>query len=527
MPAADLVVQGAQVRTLDPARPRAEGFAVLHGRFVAVGDAREAAAWRGPRTRVLDLAGRTVVPGFIDAHLHVLASGIRHVLGVDCSAGSVAEIQAALRARARETPSGEWIWGVLFDDTKIREQRMLTRDDLDAVSAAHPIFVSHRGFHSHMCNSQALQAAGVREDAGPPAGERWGRDPDTGRLDGVIHSRAQRIRDELLPKPTPSQRREGLARISRMLHAAGITSVHDAIVSAEDLATYQQARRDGDLTLRVAALLWHEHTEALASCGVRAGFGDEWLRLGGMKLVADGAIAGRTAWLTEPYVGTDDRGICAMDPRELADRVALIHRAGLRPCVHANGDAAIRVTLDAFERALAARPDPDARLRVEHCTVVDDRIVARLKRLGCVVTPFCTYVYHHGDKMRFYGPRRLERMFAMRSFLDAGVPATGASDYMPGPFEPLLGIQSCVTRTDAEGRTWGPSQRITVDEALAAYTRHGAYASFEERDKGAIEPGKLADFAVLAADPGAVDPSEIKDIPVDLTVVGGRVVHGE
>jgi len=523
---ADLVVLNANVMTMDPAQPRAQALAARHGRFVAVGSAQEVRGLAGPDTRVLDLAGRTVIPGFIDAHLHVLSSGIAHVASVDCDLRSIGEIQEALRARASETPEGEWVQGFKYDDTKTAEGRFLTVDDLDAVSRDHPVFVSHRGGHVYFANRKAYDVAGVGRDTPDPPGGKYVRDDRTSELTGVVLERATAPFTRLMPPTTDEDRREGLRRICRMLNRAGITSVHDAIVSPADLQTYQEGRGAGELTLRVYALMWHTAFETLRESGVRTGFGDALLRIGGVKLIADGAISGRTAWLSRPYEGSEtDFGLRAIEPSELEAKALEFHRAGFQICVHANGDAAIEMVLDAYEKAMVAHPRPDPRHRVEHCTVVTPAILDRMARLGCIATPFCTYVYYHGEKMRYYGEERLQWMFAQRAFIDRGIVSTGATDYVPGPFEPLMGVQSCVTRTDMSGKVWGESQRVSVEEALRLYTQNGAYAAFEEADKGSVTPGKLADLVVLGEDPTVVDPLSIADIPVEYTVLGGEVVH--
>ena len=216
-----------------------------------------------------------------------------------------------------------------------------------------------------------------------------------------------------------------------------------------------------------------------------------------------------------------------MSPAETEEWVMDIHRAGFQVCVHSNGDSAISMVLDAYAKAQAAFPRANTRHRIEHCTLVNQAIIDQMKALGVIATPFCTYVYYHGEKMRYYGDDRVNWMFAQRSFLDNGVISTGATDYPPGPFQPLMGIQSCVTRTDMEGNQWGVSQRISVEEALKIYTLHGAYASFEEDTKGSIEAGKLADFVVLGQNPIDVDPLSIKDIPIIKTVIGGKVVYSQ
>ncbi len=424
-------------------------------------------------------------------------------------------------------PQGEWVQGFKFDDTKTAETRFLTRGDLDEVSTDHPIFVGHRGGHIYYVNSKAFEVAGITKETTDPSGGKYERDPQTGELTGVILERAADLfRYELLPQVTATDRRAGLRDICRRFNQAGLTSVHDAMVDHTHLQTYQEGLSAGELTLRVYMLISYRYLDDLQRAGLHTGFGNEMLRIGGIKFVSDGAISGRTAYLSQPYVGsTDDRGILAMQPEEMETWARRAHEAGFQMCTHANGDTAIEMTLTAYEKALESLPRADARPRIEHCTLVSPGILERMKKLGCIATPFCSYVYYHGEKMQYYGEERLEWMFAQRSFLDYGIISTGATDYVPGPYEPLLGIQSCVTRTDSSGKAWGASQKISVEEALRLYTMNGAYAGFEEHLKGSISVGKLADLVVLGGDPLTVDPHTIKDIPVEKTMVGGRLVY--
>ena len=524
---AQVLIQNANIITIDQGRPRAQALAIRDGRFLAVGNNDDIADFLGPDTQRLDLQGKTVLPGFIDAHIHVLSSGIRHVMAADCGRPSIPEVLAELRQITETTPDGDWVQGFKYDDTKTAENRFLTRHDLDTISTQHPVMVTHRAGHVYYLNSKALEVGGFNSETPDPPGGRFGRDEVTGELNGVVYERAiYPIRYGHLPPVTPEIRRQGLRRICQMLSQAGLTSVHDANVSNDDLITYQEGRDSGDLSIRVYLLMFRDHFPALRDAGIRTGFGDEYLRLGGIKMVADGAIAARTAYLSEPYVGsTCDHGILAMTADDIESQVLEMHQAGFQVCIHANGDATIDAVLNAYEKAQSMFPRKDPRHRIEHCTLVNPDLLRRMKALGCIATPFCTYVYYHGEKMHFYGDHRLEWMFAQRAFLDYGVTATGATDYPPGPFEPLLGIQSCVTRVDSEGRLWGASQKITVEEALKIYTINGAYASFEEDIKGSIQVGKLADLVVLDADPTQVDPMTIKDISVERTIVGGVTVY--
>ena len=530
---ADTVIKNANVITIDTSRPRAQALAMTHGRFAGVGSNEDMEGLIGPGTKVLDLGGKTVLPGFIDAHIHVLSSGIRHVMAADCDVPTLKQVQAGLKERAGKTPAGQWVQGFKFDDTKTdrtasNEGRHLYRDDLDAVTTAHPILVAHRAGHVYYMNTAALEAAGFNDETPDPPGGRLGRDPDTGRLNGMIFERAiDPVRFGLIPVETEEVRREGLRTICGMLNRAGLTSVHDARVTAEEFQTYQDGKAAGELSLRVYALMWYPQFPALRDAGIKSGLGDDLLRIGGIKMVADGAIATRTAYLSQPYEGSQcDHGILAMEQDEIEEQVMAMHRAGFQVCIHANGDLTIGMVLTAYEKAQKAHPRVNTRHRIEHCTLVNEDLLMRMKALGCIATPFCTYVYHHGEKMRYYGEQRLEWMFAQRSFIDSGVVSTGATDYPPGPFEPLLGIQSCVTRTDSTGKEWGVNQRVSVEEALRLYTLNGAYASFEEDSKGSIETGKLADLVVLGSDPNKVDPLGIKDIAVERTIVGGETVYG-
>ncbi len=522
----ELVLYNANILTVDAQNPRAQAVAIAGGRFLVVGTNEEVRPLATARTRLVNLEGKTVVPGFIDAHTHPASSGRRHLREVDCDLRSIAEIQAAIRKRAAATPPGQWVVGFKYDDTKTSDGRRLTRDDLDAAAPEHPVYINHRGGHTSYVNSPALKLAGVDEKTPDPPGGKFDRDPGTGRLTGGLRERATDPFARIIPSTfTRDDYREGVKLISQMMTRTGVTSVHDAYGTPEDLRAYQDAREAGELRFRVYCLIGHMHIDRMIAAGVRTGLGDEWVRVGAMKMTCDGSISERTARLSQPYVGRpNDYGILVMEEEELYARAHKAHEAGWQIGVHANGDVAIDTVLRVYERLQRERPRRDPRFRLEHCTVINDSLVRRIKALGAVPTPFSTYVYYHGEKMKEYGAERLNSMFALRSFLDAGVRATQASDYPPGPFEPMMALQSSVTRTDSKGNVWGPRQRITVEEAIRVGTLHGAYASFEENLKGSIEPGKLADLVVLGRDPMRVDPSTVIQIPVERTMVGGRWV---
>ena len=533
--AADLVFWGGKVITVDPRKPAVQAVAIKNGRFLMAGSDSEVKALSGRSTEVIDLKGRTVTPGFIDSHQHLFEYGT-NLLQLDCSpkkCRSLADLKKAVRKETLRKPPGKWIRGVGYDDTKMVDLRPLNRWDLDEVAPDHPVFIQQVSGHWAVVNSRALEAGGVREDALNPKGGSYGRDTQTGRLNGTLYEQAEFAfvyegttgHPPIMPPFSLKDRIQGVRLASDRYVAAGLTSVNDALVSAQTIETYQEALRSGDLKVRVYMLVSIEYLPQLKALKLKTGFGSEWLRLGGIKILADGGIAGRTAYLTEPYVGTEDRGILAVESEEaLHEKIHRGHEAGFQVCVHANGDRTIEMALNGFEKALAALPRKNHRHRLEHCTVVNPAILKRIRKNRLLVTPFGSYIYFHGEKMNpHYGPERVARMFAHRSFLDCGIHVSGASDSPCGPYEPLLAIQSCVTRKSFAGEILGANQAITAAEAIFLYTMASAYASFEENIKGSITPGKLGDLVVLGEDPLRVDPEDIKDIPVEMTVVGGEI----
>lgn len=524
---ADLVVVNARVYTVDAALPRAEAFAVKDGRFVAVGSTTDIRNLAGARTRVVDAAGQTITPGFIDTHCHV--SGVGELYSVNANVPRVRELQAALKARADKTPPGQWVEAVMFDDTKL--DVVLTRRLLDEVSRDHPIAVNHRGGHTSWYNSKAFELAGITRDTPDPDHGRFFRD-ETNELTGRVAELARNVfgkvgtRETFTPEEQRERGRSGMRYISELLTAAGLTTVHDAGANRDRVLAYEDAKANGELRHRAAFLVRGTDTFAgFKAAGIYYGFGDEWLRVTGVKYAADGSASERTMRMSTPYVGTKDYGILTMTQQEIDDAVEDAWRHNFRVAIHANGDVTIDMVLKAYERVQKQWPRPDPRNRIEHCSLVNPELLNRIKNAGVIPTPFWTYAHYHGEKWKEYGSDRMDWMFAHRSFLDYGIRVPGASDYGPGPFEPLMALQSMVTRKDFNGNVWGPKQRVSLDEALRIATLHGAYASHEEAVKGSITAGKYADFVVLARDPHDVNPDEIKHIPIVRTVVGGRTVH--
>jgi len=522
----DLILHNANVWTVNPRQPRAQAIAISNGRFYAIGTNEEVLALAAGSAKKIDLGGHTVLPGFIDAHSHPAEAGLDHLRMVDCDLRSIADILAALHKQAAKIPPGQWVLGFKYDDTKTSDGRPLRLKDLDEALPDHPVFVEHRGGHTAWVNSLALKLTKVDDNTPDPPGGNYDRDPDTGHLTGHVRENAKQAFQQLIPTNfTRDDHREGVKLIAKMMSRTGITSVTDALGSPQDLRAYQDARESGDLSVRVYCSIFFVHIQHMLDAGIRTGLGDEWVRVGFMKMICDGSISERTARLSQPYIGRpNDFGILVSNEDELYEHSRKAHEAGWQMGTHANGDVGIDTTLRLYERLQKEMPRRDPRFRLEHCTVVNDSLVQRIKALGAIPTPFSTYVYYHGEKMKEYGAERLDHMFALRSFIDAGIRPTQASDYPPGPFEPMMALQSEVTRTDSKGTVWGAKQKITLEEAIRVGTVHGAYASYEENLKGSIEPGKLADLVVLGRDPFKTEPSQLINTPVERTMVGGRWV---
>ena len=524
--APDYVVINAKVFTIDEDQPQAEAFAVKGDRFTAVGSSSDMRNLASSGTEIIDAEGMTVVPGFIDAHSHPSSAGVNELVQVNADLRSITEIKEALRQRAAITQEGQWVRAFKYDDTKLAEGRPINRFDIDEVVPNHPAVVGHRGGHTGVYNSMALALAGVTSETPDPPGGRFYRDSN-GVLTGLAAERARYVFNSLIPSDsTREQRRDGVKLITELMTKAGLTSVHQTGASRNDMIAYQDARADGGMRFRMYLFPRVQLFEDLVNAGIRSGFGDEVLRIGAVKFTADGSASERTMRMSTPFEGRpDDYGILTMSQEEIHEAVENAHRNDFQIGIHANGDVTIEMVLNAYERVQRLWPRNDPRHRIEHCSLVNPALLQRIKDLGVIPAPFYTYVHYHGNKWVEYGEEKMRWMFAHKSFLDYNIPVAPASDYTPGPFEPMMALQSMVTRKDFDGRVWGPNQRITIDQAMRICTLNGAYASFEENIKGSITAGKLADFVILADDPHDVDPDNIKNIEIVRTVVGGTTMY--
>jgi len=529
----DLIVRNANVCTVDARLPRAQAFAVRGSRFIAVGTNAEIAALASKGAQVFDAQGMTIVPGFIDCHNHPVGETLLYEVAVgnpfDVEFVTIASILDKLSAKARQTPPGHWVEGFFYDDTKVKDKRPLNIHDLDKVSKDHPVSVQHRGGHTTFYNSKAFELAGITRATPDPPGGTFDRD-DQGNLTGRVTDNALGVFEKVGLRPEFSaaeqqqRRRNGAAHISKQFVRYGLTSVHH---EDGDLASLEEIRDNGELLHRVNFQLGDADLQTMIAAGIRTGFGDEWLRIGATREhTVDGSFSERTMSISTGYPSRPGyKGNVTSTQEALDAWVERVHRSRIQINCHANGDVAIGMMMKAVERAQQLFPVQDARPKITHCTLINDDLLRRIKALGAVPMPFTSYAYYNADKFHFYGEEFMRHAMAFRSFLDAGIPVAAGSDFYPGPFAPLMGMQGMVTRTGWNGEKWGLNQRITVDEALQVMTLNGAHASHEEAIKGSITSGKLADFVVLSADPHTVSPDTIKDIKVLRTVTGGATVY--
>src|SRR5882762_10083361 len=531
---ADLVVFNAKVYTVDSRAPKVEAFAVKAGRFTAVGSTSKMKALIGEGTQTFDAKQMAVTPGFIDCHNHAPGDVLLYEVIVGnpyvVEFVTIDSIVDKLRSKAAKTPPGTWVEGYFYDDTKVKDNRLLNVHDLDEVSKNHPVAVNHRGGHTSFYNGKALAMADINKNTPNPPGGTYDRDAN-GDLNGRVTDRARIAFDRVgkraayTAEQTLQRNRDGLAHISKQFVRYGVTSVHH---EGGNLAALQQVRTRGELLDRVSYEPMDNVVDSMIAGGIMSGFGDEWIRLGATsEHTVDGSFSERTMALSTPYPGVTPpyKGNITETQDELNAWIERVHRAGIQVNCHANGDVAIDMVLTAVERAQKLFPRADTRPKITHCTQINDDLLRRMKATGTVPAAFTSYAYYNSDKFKYYGEAMMKHCMAYRSFLDAGIMAAAGSDFSPGPFDPRMAIQGMVTRTGWDGQTGGANQRISVDEALRVNTLNGAYNSHEESIKGSITPGKLADFAVLSDDLFTVDKQKIKDLQIVRTVVGGTTVY--
>jgi predicted amidohydrolase YtcJ len=535
-PAADLIVSRGVVWTGDPLLPPAESVAVLDGRIVAVGRADEVDAWRGPHTRIVEAHGRLVLPGFDDAHVHFVSGGLQ-LDSVDLKdAPSREEFARRIAERAKTLPHGEWVTGGDWDEQRWDPPRLpdavLVDDALKAAGVPDaPVLVYRYDGHMGLANGAAMRLAGVGSKTPDVPGGAVDRDAH-GAPTGIFRDAAMEMVSDGMP---PLSRERRLRAIERALaHAAslGVTSVQDMNPDPADVALYAELAERQALTTRLYAAPYLKTWKAYAAVGLRRAFGSEWLRLGALKGYADGSLGAQTAYFFEPFTDApSNHGLLSDEmqpPSAMLERMLGADAAGMQLCIHAIGDQAISIILDQFEEVARRNGPADRRFRIEHAQHMAPKDFDRFKALGVIAS---MQPYHAVDDGRFasrrIGAERIKTTYAFRTFLDRGVHLAFGTDWDVAPLDPLLGLEAAVTRATLDGKNpggWVPEQKITLVEAVTAYTQGSAYAEFQEKVKGTLAPGMLADMVILSRDIFRLEPSRIHEARVETTIAGGRIV---
>ena len=530
-PEADLILTNAKIWTVDKRRPAAEAVAVLGDRIVAVGTAAEIALWRGPHTMVIDAGGKPVVPGFDDAHVHFVSGG-QQLDNVELNdATSAQEFVRRLAERTKKVPKGEWMLGGDWDETKWEPAALPTKELIDPVTPDMPVFVNRYDGHMALANSVALQLAGVTAATKDPPGGTIVRDAE-GNPTGALKDAAMDFVYKIIPPPSHEQRLQAAKRALAHAASLGVTSAQDMNPDYADVAVYSELVDRGELTTRIYAAPLITQVDDQTKIGIRHAFGSPFLRIGALKAYADGSLGSATAYFFEPFLDqSDNRGLLAdeMHPVSLMrDRMMKADAAGLQICTHAIGDAAISTVLDLYSEVAKSHGDADRRWRIEHAQHMAAKDFDRFARLKVIAS---MQPYHAIDDGRWaekrIGHDRASRTYAFRTFLNQGVRLAFGTDWNVAPLNPLLTIYAAVTRATLDGKNpngWFPEQKLTVPEAVEAYTMGSAYAEFQDQEKGSITPGKLADMVILSEDIFTIDAAKIRNVKVLTTIVGGRVV---
>ncbi|PYT59401.1 MAG: amidohydrolase [Acidobacteria bacterium] len=529
---ADVVILHGHVWTVDREHPQAETLAIHGSRIIAVGSDADIAKWVGPSTRKIDAQGKSVLPGFIDSHVH-FSSGGGEISGVQLrDANTPTEFARRIGEHAKKLTKGEWMLGGTWDHELWGGTPLPSHDWIDSVTPDTPVLVSRYDGHMALANGVVLRLAGITRETKDPPGGTIVRDKD-GNPTGLLKDAAMDLVYRVVPPPSEEQ-------LLRMIHAAmnearrfGVTSIHD-ISSTEDVRAYQTLATRGELTLRIYCITPLPQWEAPATAGIRAAFGNDWIHLGALKGFADGSLGSTTALFEQPYNDAPETSGLPnemMLPEGNMLKMALgADKAGLQLAVHAIGDKANRIMLDVYtEVAKRNGARADRRWRIEHAQHLRPEDFARFAQLGVIAS---VQPYHAIDDGRWaekrIGHERAKTTYAFRTFLDHGVRLAFGSDWTVAPLNPMIGLYAAVTRATLDGKNpngWFPEQKLTLKEAIEAYTMGSAFAEFREKKKGSLTPGKLADVVVLDTDLFSVAPEKVKDAAVRYTIVGGKVVY--
>jgi len=519
---ADLALTSGKVLTMNPSQPYAEAIAIKDDRIIQVGTNEEIEPWIGKDTKVISLKGKTVVPGFIDTHIHVVDFG-RLLTWIDLSeAGSIKEMQESLSKHVKKAPKGKWLLGRGWDQTRFAEKRLPTRFDLDSVSPDNPVIFYHQSGQVCVVNSKALELAGVTRLTTVPPGGAIDRDVETGELTGVLRDNATNLIWSVIPEPSEEELVEAAGLACDKIVEAGVTSVHWMALSSIELTIIQTLLARNRLPMRVYVIIPVNLLDSIAD--FRSADGSA-LKVGSAVISADGYLAAKTAALLQPYSdypAASGKLLCTQE--EMKTAAAKILKMGLQLVIHAMGDKAVDAALSTIEQVSKEASRKDARYRIEQAAVLSEELINRMKKQKVIVSVQPRVVaseFSVWSATERLGAERARWLYPLKTLLKEGIRVVGGSDCPMEPLNPLLGIQAAVTRK------FFPEERITVDEALCMYMVDAAYSSSEENIKGTVETGKLADLTVLSHSPVKVPQNEIENIAVEMTIVGGKVVYSK
>lgn len=532
-PAAETIITNANVWTVDRNHPQAEAVAILNQRIVAVGTSAELDAWRGPQTRMIDAAGKLLLPGFNDAHVHLVSGGFQLDQVQLTDAKTRDEFVVRIAAQAKKLKKGEWILGGEWDEQNWSPPELPTHDWIDAVTPDNPVFVERHDGHESLANALAMKLAGVTTTTKSPAGGEVVLNTQ-GSPSGVFKDAAKSLIEKAIPEPGLGARIKATKRALDYAASLGVTSLQAMVPDYADIEAFSVLAERGELTSRIYNAPIETHWRDQARIGVRHAFGSDFLRIGAVKGFADGSLGSTTAYFFEPYVDApNSRGLLSDEMQPISgmrERLTGADKAGLQLCIHAIGDQAISTVLDIFQEIEKTNGDRDRRWRIEHAQHMAPKDFQRFAKLHVIAS---VQPYHAIDDgqwaERRIGPIRGKTTYAFRTFLDNGVHLAFGTDWTVAPLNPMLGLYAAVTRATLDGKHtngWIPEQKITIQEALEAYTLGSAYAEFQEKEKGSITPGKLADLVLVSDNLLKIDPRAIRDARVEMTMVGGKIVYG-
>jgi predicted amidohydrolase YtcJ len=518
---ADLVLMNGKILTFNSSQPRAQAVAVRNGRIIHVGLDNQIKQFIGNKTKVINLHGKTVVPGFIDTHAHLTEFGLS-LLQIDLrNVSSIREIQQKLKQFVKQKPPKKWILGFGWDQERLKEKRYPTRWDLDKVAPNNPVILDRICKHICVVNTKALELAGLTKNSKVEGGQ-IDKEPETGELTGVLRENAKSLVWNIVPPLSDKELEDAMMLACQKAVEVGLTGVHWIVSSLKEYFLLKKLREEDALPLRVYAMIPIEHLDELVKEKLFTGFGDHKLKIGCVKILLDGSLGARTAALNKPYHDQpQNSGILLYSKRELEKLVMKAHRLGFQLAIHAIGDKAIETALDAVEKALKEEPKDNHRHRIEHASVLNRELIKRLKKLRIIASVQPHFIVSDFWVVERVGKFRARWVYPFKTLLNEGVCTSGSSDSPIEPLSPLLGIWAAVSRESF------PEERISLEEALQLYTLNAAFASFEENVKGSIEMGKFADFVVLSHDLTEIELEKIRDVEVEMTIVDGKIVFSK